>query len=122
MEIPHDIINQAYETKRNIYSDIYDINNEQYYESNINEVEKKYLTVLSIIRKILNNTLEGVVGPATTTIPNISDKSRVEVDKLISAVASAKSDDPTDNIPIESFIESYFFRYPWWLGEGEHEL
>ena len=123
MNVPDEIITQAYNTKKGVYSDIYDINSDTDYEGNIKEIEAKYLAALSAIHANLNKILtgegegEGENDTSSFKIPNISSESKKEFDRLVVAILSARSDDPVDNIPIKSFIDNYFFRYAWWLGE-----
>ena len=122
MNVPDEILTQAYNTKKGVYADIYDINSDKYYEGDIKNVEAKYLAALSSIRAginrvLLGNDVEANTNTSTVDIPNISDQSIKEFNKLLVAISSARSDDPVDNIPIQSFVDSYFFRYAWWLGE-----
>jgi hypothetical protein len=130
MEVPEEIIRQAYDTKKGVYEDIYDINNEKYYEGDLKETEAKYLAALAQIRAISNKTLQAPTAEAPTAtaaviatdIPNVSPKTRESLSKLLITIQSVRSDDPIDNLPIQSFIDNYFFKYPWWLGNSEDRI
>lgn len=120
MDVPPEIIQQAHDAKKAIYEDIYDIYNEKYYEGNLNEIEGRYLNSLSIIHGILNKILDdNIAQNEIRAVPNVSDRANDFINKLVITVQSARSDDVTDNIPIKSFIDNYFFRYAWWLGQPE---
>lgn len=123
MEVPEEIIRQAHDTKKGVYEDIYDINNEKYYEGDLKETETKYLAVLSQIRKNVNKILQVSTAEAetdaTADIPNVSSKTRESFRKLLITIQSARTDVPIDNLPIQSFIDNYFFKYAWWLGNSD---
>ncbi|NBR60054.1 MAG: hypothetical protein EBT86_00120 [Actinobacteria bacterium] len=119
MEVPVEIIQLAHETKKRVYEDVYDVNNEKYYEGELKETESRYLATLEQIHQKLKNILMNGSPNSVKDIGNVSNKTKESFHKLIITIQSARSDDPSDNIPIESFLDNYFFRYAWWLGNSE---
>lgn len=109
------IINQSLLTKKGLYSEIYDINSEDEYEGDINKTENKYLNILGKIHKILTGVVQGTI-PSTSieSISEISQDNNEKVKELAVIIETNKTSANRENLI--SFINGYFFKYAWWLG------
>lgn len=114
-EIPDEIVKQALITKKGIYSEVYDINSEKDYEGDIGHTENKYLNSLGKIHRILIGILGGAQLSSMESIGELSAENNTEIKKLGEIVE--KNRKLIEDEQLKDFIDNYFFKYPWWLGE-----